>query len=140
MNFDGLARSYIMQADEKLEIARNERSRGKYNIVVRQCQEAVELSLKGCLRLVGVEVPKYHEGPALKRERERFPEWFREKIEIFASYSRWLRSERETSMYGDEETGTPPEMLYSAYDADEALKKASEVVEWAKKLLEALST
>nr|WP_016731677.1 hypothetical protein [Sulfolobus islandicus] len=42
---------------------------------------------------------------------------FKEKIDIFASYSRSLRKERELSMYGDEETNTSPELLYSDYDA-----------------------
>lgn len=118
-------------------MAKIENERKKYNIVVRLCQEAVELSLKACLRLVNIEPPKFHDvGPILKNNAEKFPQWFREKIDIFASYSRSLRKERELSMYGDEETNTPPELLYSAYDAQLSIRIAEEVLEYAKKLYE----
>ena len=141
MNFDSLARSYISQAEERLNLARLEYERKKYNIVVRLCQEAVELSLKACLRLVNVEPPKFHDvGPVLKENADRFPQWFREKIDLFASYSRSLRKERELAMYGDEETNTPPELLYSEYDASQALKEAEEVLDYAKKLYEEKSS
>ncbi|BFI76799.1 hypothetical protein YN1HA_28970 [Sulfurisphaera ohwakuensis] len=67
MNFDSLALSYILQAEERLNLAKIENERKKYNIVVRLCQEAVELSLKACLRLVNIEPPKFHDvGPILK--------------------------------------------------------------------------
>ncbi|BAK54645.1 HEPN domain-containing protein [Sulfurisphaera tokodaii] len=137
MNFDSLALSYILQAEERLNLAKIENERKKYNIVVRLCQEAVELSLKACLRLVNIEPPKFHDvGPILKNNAEKFPQWFREKIDIFASYSRSLRKERELSMYGDEETNTPPELLYSSYDAQQSIKIAEEVLEYTKKLYE----
>jgi hypothetical protein len=45
----------------------------------------------------------------LRRERNRFPEWFREHIDEFASISRSLRKERELAIYGDEEAGIPAE-------------------------------
>nr|WP_016729893.1 HEPN domain-containing protein [Sulfolobus islandicus] len=61
---------------------------------------------------------------------------FKEKIDIFASYSRSLRKERELSMYGDEETNTSPELLYSDYDAQQSIKMAEEVLEYARKLYE----
>ena len=135
LNFDSLAFSYISQAEERLNLARIEYERKKYNIVVRLCQEAVELSLKACLRLISVEPPKFHDvGPVLKNNASSFPQWFKEKIDIFASYSRSLRKERELSVYGDEETNTPPELLYSIYDAQQSIKMAEEVLESARKL------
>ncbi|BDC17748.1 HEPN domain-containing protein [Acidianus sp. HS-5] len=137
MSFDSLASSYISQAEERIKLAKIEREDKRYNIVVRLCQEAVELSLKACLRLVGVEPPKFHDvGIVLKDNADKFPQWFKAKIDLFASYSRSLRKERELSMYGDEETNTPPELLYSEYDADQAIKMAEEVLDYAKKLLE----
>ena len=48
---------------------------------------------------------------------ERFPGWFAEAIPRMASISRKLRREREASMYGDEESGLPPEYLYTTEDA-----------------------
>jgi hypothetical protein len=35
-------------------------------------------------------------------------------------------------MYGDEETNTPPELLYSDYDAQQSIKMAEEVLEYAR--------
>jgi len=137
LNFNSLASSYISQAEERLNLAKIEYERKKYNIVVRLCQESVELSLKACLRLVNIEPPKFHDvGPILKNNADKFPQWFKEKIDIFASYSRSLRKERELSMYGDEETNTPPELLYSDYDAQQSIKMAEEVLEYARKLYE----
>ena len=43
--------------------------------VVREAQEIVELSLKGMLRQVGNDPPKWHGvGPMLLEYRDRFPE------------------------------------------------------------------
>jgi HEPN domain-containing protein len=110
LSFDSLASSYISQAEERLSLAKIEYERKKYNIIVRLYQESVELFLKACLRLINIEPPKFHDvGPILKNNADKFPQWFKEKIDIFASYSRSLRKERELSMYGDEETNTPPE-------------------------------
>lgn len=39
-------------------------------------------------------------------------------------------------MYGDEETNTSPELLYSDYDAQQSIKMAEEVLEYARKLYE----
>ncbi|QIW24546.1 hypothetical protein EWF20_10660 [Sulfolobus sp. S-194] len=60
----------------------------------------------------------------------------RELETFFASYSRSLRKERGLSMYGDEETNTPPELLYSAYDGQQSIKIAEEILEYAKRLYE----
>jgi HEPN domain-containing protein len=84
----------------------------------------------------GVEPPKLHDvGPLLRKERNKFPAWFQEKIDEFAYYSRVLRSEREPAMYGDEETGTPPEELYSKFDAENATKMCDTIHEFVRKLI-----
>ncbi len=51
-----------------------------------------------------------------------------------ASISRSLRKEREFSMYGDEESGIPPEELYTRIDAERALNDAEKVLSLVKKL------
>jgi Uncharacterized conserved protein related to C-terminal domain of eukaryotic chaperone, SACSIN len=118
-NYD-LAKSYIRQAEERIKHAR----------------EAVELLLKAALRYIGIEPPKLHDvGPLLRKERDKFPAWFREKIDEFAYYSRVLRSERERAMYGDEETGTPADELYSKFDAENATKMCDTIYEFVKKLI-----
>jgi HEPN domain-containing protein len=132
-----MARSYLRQAEERVKHAEEALRTGNYAFTIRQSQEAVELSLKGALRLVGIEPPKWHDvGPVLKRERELFPEWFKERIDETASISRRLRREREPSMYGDEETGAPPDQLYSLMDAEEALQSSKTVLKLCLRLIE----
>lgn len=139
MRNTSMARSYIRQALERVRHAEEALESGNYPYVVRQSQEAVELLLKAALRLVGVEPPKWHDvGPILRREAERFPSWFREKIPWLARVSRRLRREREPAMYGDEEAGIPPEELYDEEDAREALDWARETAQLVVKLYEEL--
>jgi len=105
--------------------------------VVRQSQEAVELALKAALRLVGVEPPRWHDvGPVLRRNAERFPDWFRAQVGKMALISRLLGHERGPSMYGDEALGLPPDELYGPEDAGWALREASSIVSMVRKLLE----
>jgi HEPN domain-containing protein len=135
-----MARSYFRQASERLRHAEEALEGGNYAYVIRQSQEAVELMLKSALRLVGVEPPKWHDvGPVLKQNVGRFPKWFRDAIPRLASISRKLRREREPSMYGDEETGVPPEELYTSEDAAEALEGVKNVREACERLLRELS-
>ena len=135
MNNMELAKSNLRQAKERVVYAREALKRGNYPYVVRQCQEAVELALKAALRIVGLEPPKWHDvGPVLRRERNRFPQWFQDLIDELASISRSLRKERELAMYGDEEAGIPPEELYTRRDAEQALSSAVKVVGLVEKL------
>ncbi len=139
MNNIVLARSNIKQAIDRLMYAEEVLHRGNYPFVVRLCQEAVELSLKAALRLVGIEPPKWHDvGPVLKRERDKFPEEFRRCIDKLASISRSLRKERELAMYGDEVAGVAPEELYTRDDAVEYFEKARFVVTKVIELYEEL--
>jgi HEPN domain-containing protein len=131
-----LAKSNVRQAEDRLTTARIALERGNYLYAVRQAQECVELSLKACLRLVGIEPPKWHDvGPIIRRERENFPEWFKEHVERIVSISRSLRKERELAMYGDEESKIPPEELYTRFDAEKAIEDAEFVLEIARRLL-----
>lgn len=131
-----MAKSYLRQAGERVRHAEEAMETGNYAYTIRQSQEAVELALKGILRLVAIEPPKWHDvGPILKKHRELFPEWFKAEVDTLASISRKLRREREPSMYGDEETGTPPDQLYSHMDAEEALEYAKNVLNLCTRLL-----
>jgi len=136
-----MARSHLRQAAERVRHAEEALANGNYPYVVRQCQEAVELALKAALRMVGVEPPKWHDvGPVLRRERGRFPAWFQEHMDELVSISRSLRKERELAMYGDEESGIPPEELYTRLDAEYALTNARRVLDLVEKLMEELPT
>jgi len=64
-----------------LDEAKSLRSKGAWNLVVRRCQEAVELALKGALVSVGIQPPRVHDvGPTLKEHSEKFPPEFRQYI------------------------------------------------------------
>ncbi len=89
-----------------------------YSDVIREAQEIVELALKGMLRQIGVEPPKWHDvGSALREYAGRLPEAVAGDVERLAAISSWLRKEREFSFYGDIDFIPTEE-----YDANDALK------------------
>lgn len=110
--------------------------KGAWKLVVRRAQEATGSALKAALRFASIEPPRVHDvDPALREDAQKFPPFFAAAIPKPASISRALRNERETSLYGDEETGTPPEALYFADDAHEVLEKAQFVFKICQELL-----
>ena len=66
----------------------------------------------------------------------RFWYWDLSGSTRLASISRLLRAKREISFYGDEQSGVPPENLYTRDDAREALLKAHEVLRECQLLIE----
>jgi len=56
-----LAESYLLKALKRLKILEVLRDEQAYSDVVREAQEIVELALKGVLRKVGVEPPRWHD-------------------------------------------------------------------------------
>jgi len=131
-----MARSYLRQAMERVRHAEEALTNGNYPYVVRQCQETVELALKAALRIVGIEPPKWHDlGPVVRREQGKFPAWFQEHIDELISISRSLRKKRELAMSSDEESGVPPEELYTRVDAEYALSNARKVLKLVEKLM-----
>jgi len=84
-----MARNYLRQAQARIQTAKTAVSQENYAYAVRQSQEAVKLSLKATLRLIGIEPPRWHDvGPAIRRYRNRFPQWFQESIGRFYFISR----------------------------------------------------
>jgi HEPN domain-containing protein len=131
-----MALSHLHGAKSRLESAKNAFNGKDFPYVVRLSQECVELSLKSALRFVGIEPPKWHDvGFILEKEKDRFPQWFKNEIERFAFISRKLRREREPSMYGDEELSLTPEEMYHKYDAEVSLEDAAFVYEKCEDLL-----
>lgn len=136
MNTRQAARSNLERAALILEEAQRYQQRAVWNLVIRRCQEAVELALKGALLWAGLEVPKVHDiGIFLQQNHDRFPPEFASLISNLASISRALRIERERSFYGDENSSMPPEMLYDEEDAAEALTKAVLVLGACRQLI-----
>ncbi len=135
MNNIDMAKSYLEEAQRRIRTAKKALEEKALAYCIRQSQEAVELALKAALRLYGIEPPKWHDvGPVLMKFRDRFPDWFRDLIPELAATSRWLRREREPSMYGDEESGLPPTELYTEPYAAKAYESARFVVETVIKL------
>jgi HEPN domain-containing protein len=102
--------------------------------VVREAQEIVELALKGMLRQVGVEPPKWHDvGGFLLQFGDRFPAFERDQLERLAEISARLRKEREFSFYGD--IDFIPTEQYSLEDAQRAIDEAQTTVEAAARII-----
>lgn len=81
------------------------------------------------LRGAGAEIPKTHDvSGALRRNVHRLPPAIAADIDTLLSASRRLREERELAFYGDEETDTDADALFSKADADDALGLARHVV------------
>jgi HEPN domain-containing protein len=137
MNTQEAARLNLRRAEVILEEAQGLKAKEVWNLVVRRCQEVVELALKGALLWAGLETPWVHDvGVFLRQHHHRFPARFARQIPRLASISRALGVERERSFYGDEESELPPEMLYDESDAVEALEKAVFVLDVCRQLLE----
>jgi len=124
-----LARAYLASAAPILDEARRFADRGLHHLAVRRSQEVVELALKAVLRRAGIEVPRVHDvGGVLRDKAEVLPEPLRAELDRLVSVSRGLRRERETSFYGDDETGLFGTALYCADDAQGALADAAWVL------------
>lgn len=129
-----LAQSYLIKARLRLDFLASLLDAGGYSDVVREAQEVVELALKGMLRQVGVEPPKWHDvGPFLLEHRSRFPADVAPELETLAEISRWLRREREFAFYG--EVDLIPTEQYTRQDAERALADARKVVQVASQVI-----
>lgn len=125
-----LAKSYLDKTHKRLKILTFLLSEDDYSDVVREAQEIVELALKGMLRQIGIEPPKWHDvGQLILEYRTRFPDEVSSQAEKLAEISAWLRKEREFSFYGD--IDFIPTEQYSKDDAQRAIDDAVFVVQMA---------
>jgi HEPN domain-containing protein len=129
-----LAHAYLRKATDRLDILDLLHTKEAYSDVVREAQEIVELALKGMLRAVGVEPPKYHEvGDLLLEHSNRFPKDVARQLRKAAKISKKLRKERELAFYGD--IDFIPTEEYTSEDSREARKDAQWIVTLAKKVI-----
>jgi HEPN domain-containing protein len=106
-----------------------------YADVVRQSQEAIELSLKALLRFSKVEIPRIHDvSGVLKKSKFSLPKSIHPHVEQLAKISKNLRRDRELSFYGSEDL-TPGD-FYEASDAKAALENANWVYQICKKTMQ----
>jgi hypothetical protein len=131
MTNSSLARSYLKKARVRLGLLVLLQKKGAYSDVVREAQEIVELALKGMLRQIGVEPPKWHDvGKLLLKYRDRFEARVSARLERIARASDWLRGERELSFYGDEDF--IPTEEYDAEHGQRAMSEARFIVQTAR--------
>lgn len=123
MRNKGLATDYIERAGHRLAALEVLMQRQSYADVVREAQEAVELSLKGLLRMANVEVPRLHDvSDILLNSVDSLPASVRPHVSQLVRVSRNLRRDRELAFYGSEDL-TPSE-FYKEADAKQALDDA----------------
>ena len=129
-----LAQSYLIKALKRLKILAVLLNEAAYSDVIREAQEIVELALKGMLRQVGIEPPKWYDvGQVLAEYRDRFPELIATQLGRLVEISAWLRKEREFSFYGD--IDFIPTEQYSKADARRAIQDAQFVVSVAETVI-----
>lgn len=138
MTSSRMGRLYIDEALGRVELVRTALDRGLWAATVREAQESVELCLKGALRLVGVEPARSHDvAELLRREADRFPDWFRKEVDHLASISTEMAGDRGIAFYGDERQELGPQELFDADDAQRAVKNLEYVAGLCKRLLAA---
>ena len=127
MTQNELARSYFEKARKRRRVLEVLIEQDAFSDVVRKAQELVELALKGLLRHVGIDPPKWHDvGPILIENADFFPQGMQAILPRLAEISRWLRKEREFSFYGD--IDMVPTEAYRRADADKAYADAMTVL------------
>jgi len=134
-----VARSYLRQAEARLEDAADALQEKNHPYAVRLSQECVELSLKAVLRAVGIEYPRVHEvSDVLAEVKDRFPDWFKAEIDFLRESSRSLFKKREPSLYGDEAGVLSPDEVMSSDDAEDGIGRAKRTYELCQKLVSQL--
>lgn len=127
MTTNDLAKSYLIKATKRLKILDVLYQEEAYSDVIREAQEIVELALKGLLRYIGIEPPKWHDvSPILKEKKSLLPPLIIKELDKIIKISKKLRKERELAFYGDEDFIPTDE--YDSKDAKEAIKSATFVV------------
>ena len=113
-------------------------SEGDYATCLRRSQECVEMSLKGVLRLVGIEYPRAHDVSEvlLTLGRSALPGWFKEELPYLAETSRGLAKLRGLAMYGSEDELKPASELFSEDDARRAYGDAEKVLRLCASIIE----
>ncbi len=136
-----IARDYLAKVEVRLEALQLFLARGRYDDVVREAHEAIELLLKGALRFVGLDPPRRHEpGPVVLRHLDRFPPAWRERAAEICAVSERLFAERGHAFYGDEDDLVPPSELFERPEAEEAIATVEQLLTLYRELLDSAKT
>lgn len=133
-----LAQDYATRAKSRIKALTFYLEDKNYPDVVREAQEAVELSLKGLLKFHQIDFPRTHDvSSILFDNKERFSKVIIESLDELISISKSLRRDRELAFYGTEDL--LPLEFYSLDDAKLAIAQASRVVQLVATDLDILS-
>ena len=123
-----LAEGYRKKCNDRLAALEVLMARDAWSDVVRESQEVVELALKGVLRAIGVDPPKWHDvGDLLIEFEMQLPMLGGDRVRELAAASKSLRKEREFSFYGD--VDFIPTDEYDREDAQSAFTQARQATE-----------
>ncbi len=129
MDYDRLAQTYFRKSRARRKALDVLLAENSYSDVVRESQEICELTLKGVLRSIGIDPPKFHDvGKIIKENRQLLPQSMRSKTDEIARYSFELRRDRELSFYGA--LDVDPWEDYSRSDAAKAISQVDEILGW----------
>ncbi len=122
-------KSYINEAIHWIELAEISIEKKKYNTVIRECQTAVELSIKALLFKHGLVVPKVHNlREELTEVKELTSTYFQDNYQKIYILANRLYSNREDSLYGDIDLNQVPEELFDKNKANKYLTEVKEVL------------
>jgi HEPN domain-containing protein len=122
-----LAQDYLLRARGRLKAVDTLFAERMWADVVRECQEVVELALKGLLGRFDIEVPRVHDvSEVLEQNSARFPRLVQDALEELTEISQELRRDRELAFYGSEDI--TPHSFYKEKHARKARQRAGRVV------------
>ncbi len=112
-----LSKDYIIRAGHRLEALEVLYIKESYPDVIREAQEILELTLKGYLRFIKIDPPKWHDvGQLLFENQSLLSDEVLKHLKLILELSKYLRKERENAFYGDDDL-----IPLSSYTKDEAL-------------------
>lgn len=125
-----LAQDYYKRANLRLKVLKQFLEEEDFADVIRVSQEIVELVEKALLIKVGINPPKWHDViDIILENKDKFPENIYKQLYELRRGSKWLRSQREISFYGD--VDFIPLNEYTRDDAERAINIAKKFLEIA---------
>lgn len=141
MTSSRMGRLYVDEARGRVALVQVAIEKGLWAATVRKAQECVEPFLKGALRLVAVEPARTHDvAEMLRREVNRFPEWFRAAVDRLATISTEMAGDRGLAFYGDERQELGPQELFDEADARRAVRNLELVAQLCERLVSESNT
>lgn len=119
------AKKLLKEAAEILDEALSAYERKSWNLTVRRSQEVVELSLKGLIKLIGIEYPKVHDVGAffVEQTKAKGIDIEPKTLEEIKDISAYLSRERAPAFYFERD--------YSEEQAKIAKENASKMLDFS---------